>query len=300
MGILAFLFFVLIALAACGFVAWPALGASDASRPARLVLAAAIAAFVLAIGGGSYLILGRPDLAERSFTPTQDRDYAALIATLAHDVRTNPGDIRGWLFLGAGYMKLRDPDDAAKAFARAIQTAGSKPPSGLYSLYGEAITQSAAGEVVPEAAAAFERAIAIDPHNIAARYYLGLLHAQKREDDQALAIWRSLLADAPKDAPWRQEVIDRLAALNARNGVKPDVESMVSGLAARLKANPGDAEGWQMLIRAYAVLGRTDKAAAALSDARTVLAKNPDALHALADEARALKLDSAAKQNGGP
>lgn len=300
MGSVAILIFVIIALAACAFVAWPAFGADGASRPARLALAASAAAFVLAIGGGSYLMLGRPDLAERSFTPTQDRDYAALIATLAHDVRKNPDDIRGWLFLGAGYMKLRDPDDAAKAFARAIQTAGSKPPGGLYSLYGEALTQAASGEVVPEAAAAFERAIAIDPHNIAARYYLGLLHAQKREDDQALAIWRSLLNDATKDAPWRQEVIDRIAAVSARNGVKPDVESMVAGLAARLKADPNDAEGWQMLIRAYSVLGRTDKAISALSDARTVLAKNPDALRALAEEAHALKLEGTEKQNGGP
>jgi cytochrome c-type biogenesis protein CcmH len=286
----AFLIFAILALAALGFIAWPVMRGTD-NRGAKIALLGSLSAFVLAIGIGGYFYLGRPDLAERSFVPTDERDYAGLIATLAHDVRKNPKDVRGWLFLGAGYMKLRDPDNAAKAFARAIQTGGPRPPAGLYALYGEALTEAAQGEVSDEARAAFERTIALDPHNISARYYLGLLHAQKREDDQALAIWRSLLADAPKDAPWRQEVVDRIAMLSARNGTAPNIEAMVASLDAKLKANPNDAQGWQMLIRAYTVLGRNDKAKAALGDARTVLAKDSDAMNALSAEAKALKLE---------
>jgi cytochrome c-type biogenesis protein CcmH len=235
-------------------------------------------------------MLGRPDLAARSFVKTEERDYAGLIATLAHDIRKNPNDPRGWLFLGAGYMKLRDPDDAAKSFARAIQTAGPKPPAGLYSLYGEALTEGAAGQVVPEAEAAFKRAVAIDPQNFAGRYYLGLLHAQRHENASALAMWQGLLADAPKRAPWRREVLDRIAMLSASSGATPDIGAMVAGLAARLKNDPRDAQGWQRLIRAYAVLGQRDKAEAALKDARNALAKDPGAMNALASEAQALKL----------
>lgn len=290
MGLVAFLIFAIVALTACAFVAWPAMKSGRPSRGARRALAGSAAALVLAIGGGSYLLLGRPDLAERSFVKTEERDYAGLIATLAHDIRKNPNDLRGWLFLGAGYMKLKDPNDAAKSFARAIQTAGPKPPAGLYSLYGEALTQAAGGEVVPEAAAAFERAVAIDQHNLAARYYLGLLHAQRHENDSALTMWRGLLAEAPKNAPWRQDVVDRIAMLSASNGAAPDVGAMVAGLAARLKSDPSDGKGWQKLIRAYAVLGQRDKAEAALKDARTALAKDPGAMNALASEAQQLKL----------
>jgi cytochrome c-type biogenesis protein CcmH len=67
---------------------------------------------------------------------------------------------------------------------------------------------------------------------------------------------------------------------------------MVASLAARLKAAPNDPEGWQRLIRAYVVLGRVDRARAALEDARTVLAKDADALAALSAEARTLKLET--------
>ena len=66
---------------------------------------------------------------------------------------------------------------------------------------------------------------------------------------------------------------------------------MVAGLAARLKAQPDDAQGWQRLVRAYAVLGDNAKAIAALSDARKAMAKNPDALTALDAEAKELKLE---------
>jgi cytochrome c-type biogenesis protein CcmH len=65
---------------------------------------------------------------------------------------------------------------------------------------------------------------------------------------------------------------------------------MVAGLAARLQTNPNDPEGWQRLVRAYAVLGDTEKAKAALADARKAMAKNPAALAAINEEIKARKL----------
>jgi len=49
------------------------------------------------------------------------------------------------------------------------------------------------------------------------------------------------------------------------------IAGMVEGLAAKLKANPNDPEGWVRLIRARMVLGQTDQAAAAYHDARKAL-----------------------------
>jgi cytochrome c-type biogenesis protein CcmH len=104
-------------------------------------------------------------------------------------------------------------------------------------------------------------------------------------------LWESLLAEMPPSA-LRSELVDRVAALKARaGGGPPDVSAMVAGLSARLQANPNDPEGWQRLVRAYAVLGDTEKAKAALADARKAMAKNPAALAALNEEAKANKLD---------
>ena len=99
-----------------------------------------------------------------------------------------------------------------------------------------------------------------------------------------------MLADAPADAPYRREIVDRLAALKAeavaRGERAPDVQAMVEGLAARLKRNPDDLAGWQRLIRAYAVLGDKEKARAALVTARGHFAGNETALTALGQAAR--------------
>jgi len=66
---------------------------------------------------------------------------------------------------------------------------------------------------------------------------------------------------------------------------------MVENLASRLKVDPDDPEGWQRLIRAYAVLGDRNKAHAALVDARIALRAEPAATAALAAEAEELKLE---------
>ena len=67
------------------------------------------------------------------------------------------------------------------------------------------------------------------------------------------------------------------------------IAGMVEGLAAKLKANPNDPEGWVRLIRARMVLGQTDQAAAAYRDARKSLGP--------ADQAQ---LQQAAKSLGVP
>jgi len=144
--------------------------------------------------------------------------------------------------------------------------------------------------VPPEAEAAFNAALAGNPKDGAARYYLGQVYASRNDSARALALWRSLLADTPPNAPWRAALVDRIAMLTAQGGGGPDISVMVQSLAARLSLHPDDPEGWQRLIRSYAVLGARDKAVAALADARRALRNNPAALAQLAREAGELKL----------
>ena len=61
-------------------------------------------------------------------------------------------------------------------------------------------------------------------------------------------------------------------------------------LAARLKADPNDALGWVRLMRAYTVLGETEKAKQALVSARKAFVDNKDAQTAFTTAAKALKL----------
>ncbi|HEY1960858.1 MAG TPA: hypothetical protein VGG69_00450 [Rhizomicrobium sp.] len=283
--------FVLMALAAAAFVCWPILHRGEQGIPARALLAGALATLVLGIGGGLYLMLGEPNLAARAVTGPSSHDLRGLIAVLAQRVRAHPTDPRGWTLLGRGYLTLGDAGDAAAAFRRGIAVAPAHEKPELYSTYGEALTQSAGGAVTSDAEDAFRLALIGNPKDFAARYYLGLAYASRRDSAHALALWNGLLADAPPNAPWRAQLLDQIAILSGSSEATPDIGGMVASLAARLKAQPNDPAGWQRLIRAYTVLGDTAKARQALANARVALKGDATAKARLALEARELKLE---------
>lgn len=100
--------------------------------------------------------------------------------------------------------------------------------------------------------------------------------------------------DAPAGEP--------LAAIGAPSAsghsVAPEqIEAMVTRLAARLKDKPDDADGWAMLGRSYAMLGRNDQAVPALKQA---LALRGDDAVLLADYADALASVNGRSLDGEP
>jgi cytochrome c-type biogenesis protein CcmH len=288
MAVVTLLVFLALAGAAVAFACWPILGRREARGR---ILAGAVAALVLAIGCGVYLMLGTPALALRTLAGPADNDWKGLIAKLVANARAHPADETAWMMLGRGYLMVNDGADAAAALRRAIALAGPMDRPALLSAQGEALMLAAQGEVTPEAEAAFAAALQGNPRDPAARYYLGLAYASRRDVPRALALWESLLADTPPTAPWRATLIDRIAALKASTGEAPDIAAMVAGLAERLRASPNDPEGWQRLVRAYAVLGDAAKAQVALADSRRALKNNPAALAAIGAEAKELKLE---------
>ncbi|HWY63721.1 MAG TPA: tetratricopeptide repeat protein, partial [Rhizomicrobium sp.] len=162
--------------------------------------------------------------------------------------------------------------------------------------YGEALVVANNGAVPQEAEEAFTAALAVDPHSAPARFYLGLAKIEHRDNAAAIQLWQSLLNDTPVTSPLHQMLVDRLAILTSQavaggQGAAPNPRAMVAMLAARLKADPHDALGWVRLMRAYTVLGETDKAKQALTDARKAFSDNKDAQTAFTTAAKALKLE---------
>ncbi|HEY6024665.1 MAG TPA: hypothetical protein VIV34_10880 [Pseudolabrys sp.] len=162
---------------------------------------------------------------------------------------------------------------------------------------GEALTAEANGIVTADAQTAFTRAVALDGTTVSARYYLGIAAEQDGKREQAAEIWRKLIADAPAGAHWAADVRSALARVEGKAaaplpGPTPAqmaaaakqssgeqtamIRGMVDGLAARLKKDGSDLDGWVRLVRSYKVLGELDKAQSAISDAQTALAGNPD------------------------
>jgi cytochrome c-type biogenesis protein CcmH len=75
------------------------------------------------------------------------------------------------------------------------------------------------------------------------------------------------------------------------------IEAMVDKLAARLKENPGDVEGWAMLGRSYAVLGQHPQAMAAFKQAAAL---KPDDAVLLADYADSMAMVNGRNLEGEP
>ena len=281
-----------VVVAAIAFAVLPLLRTK--AMKGRSVLAAALALFLLGIGGGTYWMLGQPYLAWRSAQGTETRDVNGLIGLLIKRVRAAPDDLQAWVYLGRGYMGVGDAGDAAKAYARAVTLANKSghPDAGLDTLYGEALVAQANGEVGAEAEAAFRAALKLDPKEQAARYFIAQAQAARGDKQGALTILNELLAETPDKSPLHQTLIDRIALLTAQGGGgAPDPKAMVAGLAARLKDNPDDAAGWQRLIRAYSVLGQRAEAQQALATARKTFSGKSDVLAGFDAQAKELKLD---------
>ena len=242
-----------------------------------------------------YLALGRPDLPGHSFAgdaapEAMPETVQAAIARLADHLKANPNDLEGWTLLARSKAKLGQPDEAVTAWRRAVALAPDDADLGAD--LAEALTLANQGVVPEEARTRFERVQAARPDDPRAGHYLALARLQAGDERGALDRWAKLVAASPANAPWlpmvRQrlaEIADRLhldpAAITpqprpaeppAAAGSEEQTRALAATLTARLKTNPGDADGWLRLIAAYENLADTP---ARLDAARRASAANP-------------------------
>ncbi|MDF2996324.1 MAG: cytochrome c-type biosis protein CcmI [Xanthobacteraceae bacterium] len=284
---------------------------SDTRRRAAAVLALI---GVPLIAGVFYLALGSPTyegqpLAARLDARPGEADVAILVRKVETHLEANPEDGRGHEVVAPVYFRLGRFDDAARAWSNAIRLLGGSAAreSGL----GEALVAANGGVVTAEAKAAFDKAVALDPQAVRARYYLGLAAEQDGGKDKAADIWSKLVAEAPPGAGWLPTVQDALARVKPAGAVpgpnaadvaavqnmNPEdraamVRSMVDGLASRLARQGGGIDEWLRLVRAWSVLGEGEKAKAAAVDARKQFAQDGAALARIDELTRQLGLGS--------
>lgn len=267
----------------------------------RVALAVAAATPLAALG--LYLFVGHPGWPDQPFekrvaawrhtdpsqlTPPQ---MAAVLTDIAAEHPRDPEPLKN---LALAYMASDDLSHAIEALRKAL--ALSPDRADLWSQLGEAFVMQAGGEVDEDARAAFGEAVRLDPRSQGARYFLARGDIQNGRVAEGLAGWKALLGELPAGDPRGQALRAEISQVESSGGLKPvqpeqpadmqaTIRGMVDGLAARLAANPNDPDGWVRLVRAYAVLGETDKRGAALAKARTLYKNRPEVLKAL-DDAR--------------
>ncbi len=153
-------------------------------------MALGIVAVVTLAGTGLYLKIGRPDVPGTSALksgPGRHGDHGgrtipqgevgAMIAQLEAQMRQRPDNAEGWRMLGWSSMQTGRNAEAALAYGKA---AALDPNNAEYlSAQGEATVLAADGSVTPAAEDAFKRAVAADPADPRARYYLAVAKDQR-------------------------------------------------------------------------------------------------------------------------
>jgi cytochrome c-type biogenesis protein CcmH len=237
--------------------------------------------------------------------PHMDMKEAAT--RLEQKLQADPANAGGWVLYARTQSMLGDWQKAADAYKHAIDL-GQKDADVL-SGYGEMQVMAADGIVSPAAHDTFASALAADAGNGVARYYLALADSQAGEEHKAVAAWLELAAGLPEGSQMRDAIAGRiavaaknggfdapplpkgLAAEAAPDGPTPDqmaaaaamppaerdqmINGMIEKLAAKLKAEPDDLDGWLRLGRAYVVLGKTDLAVDAFDHAAALKSGDP-------------------------
>lgn len=166
----------------------------------------------LLFGAAGYAVQGRPGLESSSRTAEQ-RAPPIPLTTLRHAFFGKFGPTEHWLLIAESYARRGNTADAVGVLKSAVREHPGDPS--LWVGFGNALVDHA-GVITPAAELAYRRAAELAPGYPAPRFFFGLALARSGDRQTALALWRSILAEAPADASWRPYVEDAIAALTPR------------------------------------------------------------------------------------
>ena len=171
-------------------------------RGPLLTLAAAAIAFACA----GYALQGRPDLGG-SPRASAHRSPPMPLTGARHALMGQFDAADAWLSMSEALASRGNTEDAANLLRAQV-----KRHPGDYRLWvglGNALTDHGR-TLTPSARFAFQRAAELAPQYPAPRFFLGLAEARSGNPEEAVRLWREILANAPANASWRPLIEDGL------------------------------------------------------------------------------------------
>jgi cytochrome c-type biogenesis protein CcmH len=179
------------------------------------------AALLLGIAG--YALQGSPSQPGAPKMPAAqgngNANSAALVAARQQLRDSSAAGASNWLVIGDAMARNGQYGDAAGVLLGAVEQ-NPDDVEGWLAL-GNALVGHAEGALTPASLHAYQRAANADPDHPGPPFFLGLALAQNGRLTEARALWAELLARSPKDAAWRDDLVQRLARLDqfiAANG----------------------------------------------------------------------------------
>lgn len=168
-------------------------------------------AAALVLGGAGYALQGRPSLSGAPAVSSEGRDTVPL-TDARHAFFGHFSGAESWIRISEALARDGDGEDAVNILQNAVRRYPADPQ--LWIALGNALVDHARG-LTPPAELAYRRAEQALPGHPAAPFFYGLALARSGKQEQAVAIWRGLLARAPANASWRPLVEQGVAALSA-------------------------------------------------------------------------------------
>lgn len=173
----------------------------------------------LLFGAAGYAIDGRPGL-ESAPRVAEQGGAPIPLTNLRHAFFGKFGPTEHWLLISESFARRGRTREAAGVLESAVREHPDDPV--LWVGLGNALADHA-GMLTPASELAFRRANELAPEHPAPRFFYGLALARSGDTDDALSIWRELLASAPANASWRPIVEDTVAAVEGPRRKPPQV-----------------------------------------------------------------------------
>jgi cytochrome c-type biogenesis protein CcmH len=143
---------------------------------------------------------------------------ALTIEQLRAAAEASTDDAGPWSDLAFAYFQQGQFAEAAAAYTRATQIAPDEAV--LWSALGESLVMGSERDPLPpQALAAFEKALSLDPQDPRSRYFMGVKKDIDKDHEGALAAWLDLLADTPTGAPWEADLVRTIEQVGQMNKI---------------------------------------------------------------------------------
>ena len=254
------------------------------------------------VAAGLYLMVGSPTTPDQPFAKRiaewRDADPTTLsppqmAALLSLAVAKFPKDPSPLYDLARAQAASGDLPSAEHSLRKAIEIDPKRTE--FWTSLGVLLAAGPNGDNATDTVDAFRHALALDPANPDARYYLARARIASGDIAGGLADWKALIA-ALKPGDPRIEVVNQEMAVVERTHALPTgeeagdsgpagaatgsqqqafIHAMVDRLAAKLQSQPDDPAGWARLIRSYSVLGDKTREGEAMAKAQTLFKNRP-------------------------
>jgi cytochrome c-type biogenesis protein CcmH len=199
-------------------------------RAALYALVGAVAILIVALTYGA--VRGRGTMPRAEPTAVVEE---VTVESLQERVKASPQDADAWAMLGDMRVSRGEFGEAVAAFEHATTLAPKAP--GYWSALGEARIYASEHDPMPAPALdAFRKAIALDPEDPKARYFLATKKDLDGDHEGAIQDWLALLADTPPGAVWEKDLLRTIEQVGQIN--KIEVASRIAAIKQPAPIHP--------------------------------------------------------------